>query len=212
MLWHLLSAFEGSIESRLSNGLWFKHDTQTVGGIMDKREIFLAGSTFWGGQAFLNNLPGVIETELGITDSGAGTVTETFWLAYPDDEYLGTSECIKVVYDADVIPLPLLLKAFFQTIDPLSTKKQINYSGGMPEAKIFFTDPADETVASEAVAELQQGFDHPVTVEVVPLEGFSEAGEYAQDYINRNLGEDMIIDPAEADEFVAKHEDEFGRI
>lgn len=177
---------------------------------MNKRHIYLAGSTFWGGRGFLDRLPGVIETELGLTDTGAGTTVETFWLAFPDSAYLGTSECIKVVYDADVISLPLLLDAFFLTVDPFSTAKQINYTTGMPEAKIYFVDPADEVPAAKKVAELQQHFDRAVTIEVVPLEGFTPAGKYAQDYISRNLGEKFAIDPALADVFTDEHADEFG--
>lgn len=177
---------------------------------MNKKEIYLAGSTFWGSQDFIDQLPGIIETELGVTDGGTGTITETFWLAYPDNEFLGTAECIKVVYDADIIPLPLLLDAFFLTVDPFSQEKQINYSGGMPEAKIFFVDPEDEVVASKKVAELQQGFDRAVTIAVTPLEGFRPAGVYAQDYIDRNLGENLIIDPSLADAFAEAHADEFG--
>lgn len=178
---------------------------------MNKREIYLSGSTFWGGRAFLDRLPGVAETELGLTDVSNDTVTETFILAYPDSEYLGTSECIRVVYDADIIPLPTLIEAFFQTIDPHSTSKQINYSGDMPEAKIYYSDPNDDRVASEAVAKMQKSHERPLTVEVVPLEGFVPAGAYAQDYIKRNLGEECIVDPAKADAFAEEHAGEFGR-
>lgn len=176
---------------------------------MNKRTIYLAGSTFWGGQDFLEALPGVIDTELGLTDVSSGTVVETFFLAYPDSEYLGTSECIKVDYDADVIPLNTLLEAFFEIVDPFSTSKQINYSGGMPEAKIFYINPEDEVVATKAIAKLQQGFDQAVTIAVVPLDGFSPVGTYAQDYIDRNLGEKFYVDPADAQVFVAEHADEF---
>ena len=178
---------------------------------MSKKDIYLAGSAFWGGQAFMEKLPGVIETELGITDGSTGTAIETFWINYPDDEFLGTAECMKVTYDDSIISLPLLLDAFFLTVDPFSTEKQINYSGGMPEAKIFYIDPADEVVAAKKVAELQKGFDRPVTIEVVPLEGFREAGTYAQDYIDRNLGERLMIDPSLADAFVEVHKDEFNK-
>lgn len=177
---------------------------------MNKKTIYLAGSTFWGGEGFLDRLPGVIDTELGLTDVDAGTVVETFFLAYPDSEYLGTSECIKVDYDADVIPLPTLLEAFFVTVDPFSTAKQIDYTEGMPQAKVFFVDGADAGVIDKAIADLQQHFDRAVTIAAVPLEGFTPAGKYAQDYIDRNLGEGLVIDPALADAFVASHADEFG--
>lgn len=177
---------------------------------MNKKEIYLAGSTFWGGQAFLERLPGVIETELGLTDVNAGTVVETFVLAYPDSSDLGTTECIKVDYDADVIPLPTLLKAFFMTADPFSTKKQINYTTGMPQAKVYFTDPSDEIVINNQIAELQQSFDRAITVASQPLEDFVPAGTYADDYIKRSLSEELVIDPALADVFAKDHADEFG--
>ena len=177
---------------------------------MNIKEIYLAGSTFWGGEEFLAKLPGVVSTELGLTDIEAGTVVETFLLAYPDSEYLGTTECIRVEYDADIIPLPLLLKAFFLTVDPFSTEKQINYTQGMPEAKIFFTDPEDSGVITKAIADFAQNFDRAVTIACEPLEGFTPAGTYAEDYIKRNLGENLIIDPNLADVFAAEHADEFG--
>lgn len=179
---------------------------------MNKRTIYLAGSTFWGGQDFLDRLPGVLDTELGLTDVDAGTVVETFFLAFPDSEYLGTSECIKVDYDADVIPLRTLLEAFFVTVDPFSTTKQINYVEGMPQAKIYYIDPVDEAVVDKAIADLQQHFGCAVTIACVPLQGFTPAGKYAQDYIDRNLGENLIIDPSLADAFVESHANEFGSV
>lgn len=177
---------------------------------MNKKTIYLSGSAFWGGQAFLDRLPGVLDTELGLTDVDAGTVVETFFLAYPDSEYLGTSECIKVDYDADVIPLTTLLEAFFLTVDPFSTAKQISYTQGMPQAKVYFVDPSESGVIDAAIAGLQQNFDRAVTIKCVPLEGFTPAGKYAQDYIDRNLGETMMIDPSLADAFAESHADEFG--
>lgn len=177
---------------------------------MNKKTIYLAGSTFWGGQDFMDKLPGIISTELGLTDIDAGTVVETFMLAYPDSEYLGTSECMKVEYDADVIPLPTLLEAFFLTVDPFSTSKQIDYTEGLPEAKVYFVDGADAAIVDESIAKLQQNFDRAVTIECVPLQGFSPVGKYADDYIKRNLGEQLIIDPSLADAFVASHASEFG--
>lgn len=154
-------------------------------------------------------LPGVSEVEYGLTDVDAGTVVETFMLAYPDSEYLGTSECLKVTYDPAVIPLRTLLEAFFVTVNPFSTEKQIDYTAGLPQAKIFFTDTADEPIITQAIADLQQGFDKAVTIVCTPLEGFTVAGKYAQDYVDRNLGEQLIIDPSLADAFVASHQDEF---
>lgn len=178
---------------------------------MATKDIYLAGATFWGGKAFIDRLPGVVETDLGISDEDAATVVQTFVLVYPDAESLGTTECMKVVYDPDIIPLPTLLEAFFTTIDPTSTEKQINYVSGMPQAKVFYTDPADVAVIDEAIAKLQSTMPKAVTIAVEPLKDFAPIGQYADDYIKRNFGEDKIVDPASADEFVAAHPEVFNK-
>lgn len=177
---------------------------------MKKHEIYLGGGTFWGTQEFLSQLPGVLETEAGLANTNDDTNVETFLLVYPDSMALGTTECVKVVYDTDIIPTTLLLKAFFGTIDPFSLGKQLNYSGGMPEAAIFWTDPEDSKITSEAIAMFQHHFEQPVTVMTKPLENFKPAGTYAEDYVARNLGEIDVIGPEEAAAFVDDHHEEFG--
>lgn len=177
---------------------------------MNTKEIYLAGSAFWGGKAFLEALPGVQTVELGLTDTDSGTVVANTWTAYPNSDYLGTTEVAKVIYDPTTISLPLLLEAFFTTIDPHSIAKQINYSGDLPEPKIYFTDTADEVVIEKQIAQLQQGHAHPITIECQPLKDFEPVGVYAEDYIMRNLGEDKVILPEAAEAFVAAHQAEFG--
>lgn len=173
------------------------------------KEIYLAGSSFWGGKAFLEALPGVLEVELGLADIDNATTVGNIWTAYPDSEALGTTEVCKVVYDESIIGLPLLLEAFFTTIDPHSTEKQINYSGGLPEAKVYFVDAQDEPIIMKKIAELQQIEEGPITIECIPLPSYTAAGTYADDYVARNLGVDMIIPPDAAAEFVAAHATEF---
>lgn len=177
---------------------------------MKKHEIYLGGGCFWGTQEFLTDLPGVIETVAGLANTKIDTNVETFFLAYTDSMELGTAECIKVVYDEDIIPTKLLLKAFFETVDPSSLVKQINYSGQLPEAAVLWTDPADSTVVAEAIAELQKSVEKPVTIKSEPLENFTEAGTYAEDYIARNLGETEVVAPDAASKFVDEHHAEFG--
>lgn len=177
---------------------------------MNKKEIYLAGSSFWGGKAFLEALPGVEEVELGLADIDSGTVVDNIWSAYPDSEYLGTTEVCKVIYDADTISLPLLMEAFFTTIDPHSIAKQINYSGSLPEPKVYYTDPADEVVIEQQIAKLQQHHERPVTIECIPMKKYAPVGVYAEDYIKRNLGVDKVVPVDAAEKFVAAHKDEFG--
>ena len=71
---------------------------------MNQREIYLAGGCFWGTEAYLKRIPGVLETEVGYANSA---------VADPSYEEVcsgetGAAEAVRVTYDADVLPLPLL--------------------------------------------------------------------------------------------------------
>ena len=83
---------------------------------MDLRETYLAGGCFWGTEAYLKLLPGVIETEVGYANS---LVDDPSYEDVCSGE-THAAEAVRVRYDADIIPLSLLLKAYLRTIDPLS--------------------------------------------------------------------------------------------
>lgn len=71
----------------------------------ETREIYLAGGCFWGMQAYLDKLPGVIETVVGYAN---GTTEAPTY----EEVCSGTThhaETVHVTYDPKVIGLPLLL-------------------------------------------------------------------------------------------------------
>ena len=174
-----------------------------------KKDIYLAGASFWGGKAFLEALPGVEKVELGVIDANSDTVQANDWTSYPSSDYLGTTEVCKVTYNADTLPLESLIDAFFTTIDPHSLAKQINYSGPLPEAKVYYLDAADEVIVDKRIAALQERLARPVTVECLPFTSFEPIGTYAEDYICRNLGEQHVIPADAAEKYVAAHKDQF---
>ena len=114
-------------------------------GAVNMHEIYLAGGCFWGTEAYLQRLPGVVDTEVGYANS---------LIEDPSYEEVCSgrteaAEAVRVRYDADIIPLALLLKAYFRTIDPLSRNRQGNDRGTQYRTGIYWTDPADEPMAYE---------------------------------------------------------------
>ena len=92
---------------------------------MDAHEIYLAGGCFWGTEAYLKKLPGIIDTEVGYVNASVENPSY-------EDVCTGTTnaaEAVKVTYDADVISLPLLLQAYLRTIDSFSLNRQGNDVG-----------------------------------------------------------------------------------
>ncbi len=117
---------------------------------MDKGEIVLAGGCFWGTEAYLKRLPGIIQTEVGYANSST---------PQPSCEEVcsgetGAAEAVRVVYDKEIIPLPLLLEAYLRTIGPTSLNRQGNDRGTQYRTGIYWTDERDEPIV---VSELSKG-------------------------------------------------------
>ncbi len=173
---------------------------------MDLHEIYLAGGCFWGTEAYLRRLPGVIETEVGYANGAT---------PHPTYEQVcsgatGHAECVRVTFNAEVISLPLLLQAFFRTIDPTSLNRQGNDCGEQYRTGIYWTDPFDGPAVANALYDLGRSCPKPVVVEAEPLRGFWPAERYHQDYLERNPGGYCHVSLADADAFVAEHEAQFG--
>lgn len=81
---------------------------------MNRREIYLAGGCFWGTEAYLKRIPGVLETEVGYANS---MVDDPAYEEVCSGE-TGAAETVRVIYDAEVLPLPLLLAAYLRTWIP----------------------------------------------------------------------------------------------
>ncbi|MGL4971169.1 MAG: peptide-methionine (S)-S-oxide reductase MsrA, partial [Cetobacterium sp.] len=88
-------------------------------------EIYLAGGCFWGVEAYMEKIPGVIDVVSGYANGSTKSPT------YQDVIYRNTghAETVKVIYNRDDITLETLLKYYFRVIDPISLNKQGNDRG-----------------------------------------------------------------------------------
>lgn len=175
------------------------------GAAVDKREIYLAGGCFWGAEAYLRRLPGVLETEVGYANS-----------AVPEPAYeevcsgrTGAAEAVRVVYDAEVIPLPLLLRAYLRTIDPFSLNRQGNDRGTQYRTGIYWVNPADEVMVASALTNVARTAGRAPRIEAVPLQNFFPAEAYHQDYLGRNPFGYCHVSLADASAFVVEHAADF---
>ena len=127
---------------------------------MKKKEIYLAGGCFWGVEAFLKKVPGVLETQVGYAN---GKTAET---SYYEIGRTGHSETVKVIFDEEIINLPRLLEYFFAVIDPTTKNRQGNDIGTQYRTGIYFTDPGEEAAIRRSIEGLQRSLDKPVAIEV----------------------------------------------
>ena len=151
---------------------------------MNQKTIYLAGGCYWGVEKFISNLKGVLETTVGFAN-GHVEAPSYEQVKHTDT---GHAETVRVVYDADVMPLPLLLDLFYKIIDPTTVDRQGEDIGNQYRTGIYFTDPAEEEMIAASVKKLAKKYDVPLALEVCPLVSFWDAEEYHQKYLDKNPG------------------------
>lgn len=172
---------------------------------MDKGEIVLAGGCFWGTEAYLKRLPGIIQTEVGYANSST-----------PQPSYeevcsseTGAAEAVRVIYDKEVIPLPLLLEAYLRTIDPTSLNRQGNDRGTQYRTGIYWTDERDAPIVISELSKVERRIGRRVRVEARSLQSFYPAEPYHQNYLDVNPSGCCHVNLADAANFVSEHAADF---
>lgn len=136
--------------------------------------VYLAGGCLWGVQAFIKTLPGVIFTEAGRAN---GTTKQL------DGEYDGYVECVKTVFNPDILSINDLMCYLFEIINPYSLNKQ-----GVDEGPKYRTGlySENEKHLKEAQRFIQQHSDRDkIVVEVRPLENYVKSAEEHQDRLDK---------------------------
>lgn len=144
------------------------------------KTIYLAGGCFWGLQKYVDQVHGVVSSEVGYANGRSANATY--------DDGSGYAETVKIEYDPAVAPLPFLLGLYYDAIDPTSVDRQGNDVGSAYRTGIYYTDPADKPVIEASLAELQKRYSAPIAIEVAPLTNYSRAEEYHQKYLDKNPG------------------------
>lgn len=147
----------------------------------DYSEIWLAGGCFWGVEAFLDKIPGVVNTEVGYANGN------TEHPSYEDVCRRGTghAETVYVRYDS-TITLKKLLDYFFLIIDPTSLNRQGNDRGTQYRTGIYYKNEEDKELIKEYINSTQLAYDKPIVTEVLPIDNFYRAEEYHQKYLEKN--------------------------
>jgi peptide-methionine (S)-S-oxide reductase len=139
----------------------------------------LAGGCFWGMQDLIRKMSGVISTRVGY--SGGDVRNATY-------RNHGThAEAIEIVFDPRILSYRQLLEFFFQIHDPSTRNRQGNDIGMSYRSAIFYTNPEQEGVARDTIADVDASGIWPgkASTEVAPAGDFWEAEPEHQDYLER---------------------------
>lgn len=144
--------------------------------------IYLAGGCFWGIEALMQSIPGVIDAQSGYAN-GSGSSDANY--ATVSTGKTGFRETVRVEYDPEKVSLDSLLLTYFYVIDPTVTNRQGNDIGSQYQTGVYYTnDKAKETV--ERIASIERSRNEKFFVEIGSLVNFYPAEEYHQDYLIKN--------------------------
>ena len=167
------------------------------------QKIYLAGGCFWGVEAYMEKISGIVNVVSGYANGKIENPT------YEDVIYRGTghAETVCVTYDANKIELPTLLKYYFRIIDPTSLNKQGNDRGTQYRTGIYYERDKDKEIIEREIEQLQKNYSKKIVVEVLPLIRFDRAEDYHQNYLKKNPHGYCHIDLSKADDIIINEGD-----
>lgn len=146
------------------------------------KEIYLAGGCFWGSQAYLDQIMGVLYTTVGYAN-GENDKTDYYSIGKT-----GHAETVYIAYDPERISLKELLGYYYGIIDPTMLNQQGNDKGTQYRTGIYYVDKEDLSVIEEVYREQQEKNKDPLVVEIEPLKNYVLAEDYHQEYLDKNPG------------------------
>ena len=140
--------------------------------------ITLGGGCFWCTEAVFERVRGVVSVESGYSNGEA---------IKPSYEQVcsgttGHNEVVRVRFDTAQISLREVLEIFFVIHDPTTLNRQGNDTGTQYRSGIYFRDAAQETVAREVLAEVNELHKGHAVTEVLAEQNYSTAEAYHQHY------------------------------
>lgn len=156
---------------------------------------------FWGTEAAVKKLPGILKTEVGFM----GGTTER--PSYQDVIAHGTKhvEVVQVTFDPDQVTYGQLLRLFWLVHNPTQGDRQGNDVGDQYRSVIFYhsDEQQQEAEASRAALAASGQYADPITTGIEPAGTFWKAEDYHQDYLAKNPGGYCHVNMGKVNEFVA---------
>lgn len=101
---------------------------------MDKETAILAAGCFWGVQLYFDEVPGVLETEVGYIGGHKDNPTYEQVCSHTT----GHAEVAKIIFNPGKISFKTILKHFFRLHDPTQLNRQGSDVGDQYRSAIFY--------------------------------------------------------------------------
>jgi peptide-methionine (S)-S-oxide reductase len=148
------------------------------------KTIVVAGGCFWGVEAYMSRINGIIETKVGYAN---GTKKDPTY----EEVCIGNTghaEACLINYNESIVSLEEILNKFWGIIDPTVSNRQGPDVGSQYRSGIYYTDKMDLDIIIKTRDEIQSGNNKPIVTEIQHLDCFYDAEVYHQKYLQKNPG------------------------
>lgn len=147
---------------------------------MNKQKATFAAGCFWGVEAHLKKIKGVLDTIVGYT--GGEVENPTYHMVCTDKT--GHAEAVQVTYDSDEITYEVLVRKFFELHNPTTPNRQGLDIGSQYRSAIFYHNEEQRQIAEKIKKELNKPskYRREIVTAIIPAGEFYEAEEYHQNY------------------------------
>ncbi len=158
--------------------------------------LFAAGC-FWGVQAYFDQVPGVVSTEVGYSGGHIPDPTYEQVISHTT----GHAETTKIEFDPTIISYHDLLEHFFRMHDPTTPNQDGPNIGENYRSAIFYLDDGQKIEAERVTDELTQKkkFKAPIITEVTKSGPFYPAETYHQKFFQKTGYGACHVWPSEID-------------
>lgn len=146
-------------------------------------EAYFAGGCFWGIEAQMEEIPGVVEAISGY--SGGHVEEPSYELVCTGST--GHREAVKVIYDPNKVSYSQLVEIFWKMIDPTDPGGSFMDRGSQYTSAIYFQTPEEKDTALKSKQRLEDSglLQKPVATVIEPLKNFYQAEEKHQNYFKK---------------------------
>ena len=144
--------------------------------------ITLAGGCFWCMAKPYYEYEGILKVFSGY--SGGSEVMPSYEKVKAQET--SHKECVKLIYDSNIISLKKILDIYFETIDPFDDGGQFIDRGASYTTAIFYKNQKEKEAIQNYINQVESQLQQPIAVKILEESIFYMAEEYHQDYALKN--------------------------
>jgi methionine-S-sulfoxide reductase len=150
---------------------------------MKKESAVFGAGCFWGVQYYFDQVPGVIDTEVGYTGGHLDDPSYEAVLTHTT----GHAEALKIEYDPEKVSYQTLLKHFFRLHDPTQLNRQGPDVGENYRSAIFYLDDKQKQAAQKMIEKLDRSgkYKKPIVTTLEKFTKFWPAEDYHQKFTQK---------------------------